>query len=554
MQVLAQNVRGFDGNCVTGKTRIQIRFTDKWIDTLKSSDYSVSGQDVNLIVSKLLENSIKEKDFTYTDVEIQYIPQPGNFMLDKNGARVYDIPHGVEVLSIRDGAPFWEPFRKMTVEDDCEYGTVKVGVRSVDVSTTPSMAVFDTETGLLKKVTPQDAEKKFVPVIIKDPTPSANKYTYEDGWFYGAMASDGFVSGNYAGYTKLDVASREAVAEYVKKHVEGIEPIIIEDSPEKHQKLGVSISLRYNNVKVVKFIEGLGLYHEGYPHNALGKCIPRTFIRDASEEALLGLFSGLMDGDGSVVIDDGNCVRFRFSTSSKPMVESLKYLGYRLGIRTGVTVVPPRGWSAEAYVVLFRTCDVLKYAYQLKFLSGTNRKKFGMFMTDAENTFMRSMDRIPISKEEGEQLLLRLSPSIGGTNAYNNLRVAINDGSCRKTILLIHINEVEAIPTLMSRLCYSDVVAWEKAELVGSVKKGTVYDLLVDDTKVFAVNDGLIIYDTCSWTPIFSEEANKECAEYLRTPGNLILPSGDALADICDDLVKMSMFAMTRDLPDMKKK
>ena len=543
----------FDGNCVTGSTRIQIRFTDKWIEDLKSLDYSVSKQDIDHVIREILKSKITIDGLNYTDVEIKYIPQPGNFVLDKNGARVYDIPEGAEVLSVKDSVPCWKSFRKMTVEDDCEYGTVRVFGRTVEVSTNPSMAVFDVETGELKKVTPVEAEDKFVPAVIKDPSPSANKYAYEDGWFYGAMVSDGFTSGTYAGYTKLDAAIREAVTEYIKKHVEGIEPVIRRETPEMYKKLGESISLRYNNVKVVRFIESLGMYHPDYPHNALGKQINRDFIRDASEDCLLGLFAGLMDGDGSVVIDSGNCVRFRFATSSKPMVESLKYLGYRLGIRTWVTVVPPRGWSAEAYVVLFRTGDVLKYAYQLKFLSGTNRKKFGMFMTDAKNTFMKSMDMLPISKSEGERLLLFLKNSLDGTPAYTNLKYAIRDGRVRKTTLLKYIEEVENVPSLMNRLAYSDVVAWDKAELVGSVKKGTVYDLLVDDTKVFAVNDGLIIYDTCSWTPIFSEEANKECAEYLRTPGNLILPSGDALADICDDLVKMSMFAMTRDLPDLKK-
>ena len=105
----------------------------------------------------------------------------------------------------------------------------------------------------------------------------------------------------------------------------------------------------------------------------------------------------------------------------------------------------------------------------------------------------------------------------------------------------------------IKRICSTTIpgggVGFSRAE-TESTQIGCRYSLNASPrTKCATMFDG----DVCSWTPIFSEEANKECAEYLRTPGNLILPSGDALADICDDLVKMSMFAMTRDLPDLKK-
>ena len=59
--------------------------------------------------------------------------------------------------------------------------------------------------------------------------------------------------------------------------------------------------------------------------------------------------------------------------------------------------------------------------------------------------------------------------------------------------------------------------------------------------------------DTCSWIPIFSKEANAECEKYIHTQGNYILPSGQPLADMFDDLIKLSMHAMTREPPELKK-
>jgi len=76
--------------------------------------------------------------------------------------------------------------------------------------------------------------------------------------------------------------------------------------------------------------------------------------------------------------------------------------------------------------------------------------------------------------------------------------------------------------------------------------------LMLHPTRLKSLNadfDG----DTCSWIPVFSKEANEEIAKYIKTPGNYILPSGDPLAAMCDDLIGLNMLAMTRDVPDLKK-
>ena len=60
--------------------------------------------------------------------------------------------------------------------------------------------------------------------------------------------------------------------------------------------------------------------------------------------------------------------------------------------------------------------------------------------------------------------------------------------------------------------------------------------------------------DTVSWIPIFSEEANAECSKYLHSASNYILPSGNTLARMADDIVSMTIHALTRDVPDLQKK
>ena len=70
---------------------------------------------------------------------------------------------------------------------------------------------------------------------------------------------------------------------------------------------------------------------------------------------------------------------------------------------------------------------------------------------------------------------------------------------------------------------------------------------------MYAVNNGVIVFDTCSWIPVFSKEANEEIDKYMKTKGNYILPSGDTLPSMFDDLIGLNMLAMTRDVPELKK-
>ena len=58
--------------------------------------------------------------------------------------------------------------------------------------------------------------------------------------------------------------------------------------------------------------------------------------------------------------------------------------------------------------------------------------------------------------------------------------------------------------------------------------------------------------DTTSWIPIFSEEANRECENFIHSQANYMLPSGSTLAKMSDDILNITIHALTRDVPDLK--
>lgn len=542
----------FDGNCVLGDTKIQIRFTKLWLEVIKTLDYKVSGQLPSVIENNLLKHSQiyvdPSKHVTYySDVNIEDIPRPGEYQVDKNGAHVFTLPNGCEVLSIVDSKPTWCSFDKVTVETDCEYIRLKVGGRHVDVSTNPSVAVFDHETGGLKKVKPVDAQNCFVPVVIRDRLPFGKIGSYDDGWLLGVLVSDGYLTEKYLGYTKLDPKLRERVINLLQNAV--AKDILFKTYSEGpgENKLGSSESIHFTDERVKNFAETLNMY-TSETRNALTKTIPLNTIMNASEDYCLGLLAGLLDGDGSVVYDTSHDnIQFRFSTSSAALKTAVCRLLYRLGIRYNVTVVPARGWSKETYVVLMRESEMRYYRDQLICFGDTNSRVLEIWKAGFDD--VKAVDPIPLTVSERDALTEIAKSTFPEDVQFFN-RVIIS-GFTRSRLFRYIQYIKDSHPSLVKRIVNSDV-CWRLAKVDGAVKVGTVYDLLVPESKVFAVNNGLIIYDTISWIPIFSKEANEECEAYTMDISNYVMPSGDPVT-ACDDLCNITMYAMTAEPPKSKK-
>ena len=536
----------YDGNCLVGSTKLQIRYNPLWLVMIEELDYSVSGQNVDTVVSALKRdvyiNRSELTEIAYASVRFDEMPQPGPFALDKNGAKVYDIPPGCEVLTLENGIPCWRPFDKITVEEDCEYRKIKVGGRFAEVSTNPSVAIFDYGSGQLKKVTPIEAEGKFAPTIIKDISPYGKIGTYMDGWFLGAMVSDGYLEDRYLGYTKLDELSRSKVVAYIKSKI-GDDVVFKEytESPETGaNKLAKSISLHFTDARVKAWAETFDMYSDT-PRNALTKRISMKHLMNGTREFLVGLFAGLMDGDGTITRDkDTGTIAFRLSTSSRALVESVKVLAYKLGIRYGVSVMPPRNWSKEAYVVLFNASDSVGIRDELVCFEPTNVLKLEMWKMQHVRV---CTDMLPLSESE-RKTMVDVVRKHGDTLDLNYFRYRKLDDGFMRSKFHKYLEWVEDLNIVHRVKCWS--VHWDKVKLVGDVSRATVYDILVPSSKVFAVNNGLIVYDTVSWIPILGEDANEECERYVHDVSNYVFPNGTSQIGT-DDLIDITLRAMTCD-------
>jgi len=68
-------------------------------------------------------------------------------------------------------------------------------------------------------------------------------------------------------------------------------------------------------------------------------------------------------------------------------------------------------------------------------------------------------------------------------------------------------------------------IMWERIEKITPAGRREVFDLAVPRTKIFAVNDGLVIYDTMNFHVPKSKDAVKEAFELLLPSKSLIQPA-----------------------------
>lgn len=193
-QVLAGLGADFDGNCVVGSTTTKIRFTNSWLDTIKQSDYSVSNQNVENVVSTIV-NKIYHTDneWNYAEVRMDEFPQPGTFTLDRHGAKVYEIPDGcyVESFDSTSTTIVFEPIKHITVEDRCDTAKIILRSKSVQVSINESVAVFDRSSGGIKRIKPLECSNNtYIPVVVKSNQPFGTYGTADAGFKYGVSIHD----------------------------------------------------------------------------------------------------------------------------------------------------------------------------------------------------------------------------------------------------------------------------------------------------------------------------------------------------------------------------
>lgn len=502
----------FDGNCCVGSTKITLEI--HWgvaYNSLSRPDNLAAWEGFKM---RLVQSGqvVLERDSSIVVVRIDDFPRLGPAVKDTNGADVYLVPDGVRVLSYdhKNCRVSFEPVTRFTVDKQhpCHLVTTARG-KTVEVSSNESLVAFNNETGDIEKIKPADCVGRQVPTVRS--VGVFGDYGDRDlGWWYGCLVADGWVSSRTVGYSKSDPVKREEFLRLTKK---------LFGDCVSHEYLAAKVEGKYadsakihvNNKQIAEIVESVyeaSANPEG--RGALRKKLPDSLLARGSRECLFGLLSGLLDGDAFVGWTPSKTKPQFFAnlyTSSPYLVEDLVYLGCRLGIRCSVSKTPARNNSEESFTVCLSTVDLKKVAAELFLIGGEASKALEEFIA-SEFGLRETRDSVPITAAQAK--LLADGCRSHDATLYSTCRAAtksyrIGRESAQRALAFVQGTAPE-LDSLRKLVANVDIV-WDIYESAVETKAQDVFDLEIPTTKVFAVHNGLVIYDTANiHVPVYDKE------------------------------------------------
>ena len=445
-----------------------------WDNTNSNVSLGIS----DLATTDCLENLPSEKDLPVLNGQqaLCYAPETGEQFHAK-----------IKSISVSRGVPCYE--------------VTTSGGRSAIVGGNWSLIAYNSTTGKLDYVSPENAQGKLVPVVKKRQI-TGDYYTMELGWFYGALISDGWVRNNMVGYAKTCQKKRNYFERVAREQIH--ENFVCHTYHEKavvgENKLGDSVKIHLNGIdlaqRVVNCVDET-LPHEG--RRALYKFIPPEILYGGSQYFLLGLLAGLLEGDGSLGWNYAmkkTRAYIRYSTSSPRLVEDIRVLGTLLGFRVSVTVTPPRGLSKTAYNLSPSIPDMHVLFQELQFVSSKAQEfqnEFSELSKPKDNC-----DIVPVIASEAKTAADYLPKSRDTPKefmtVYSAFRAAMRHGRLSRDGAKRYLSYLpETMCPELRKQVASDSIIWERYKKVERITSGDIYGLQLEGSEISSLENGLII-------------------------------------------------------------
>lgn len=522
-------------------------------------------------IHSIIEDNWKTNKNMIIEVEIKDIPYDcSTLRKDKNGADVYDVVGDLKALVYTpEGGVQWEKIETLTIEDGCDLKSVTTNRgQNVVCSSNESLAAFDPNGGL-RRIKPVDAVirdgegkvvfQEAVPVVKRYPVKRAeNKPTDKElGWLLGVFVSDGTFDGQTITYTKDNSALRAKFVECLAR-LSGNADLVLNaktyqemHDAETNQGIGgLSTKIHVNGNLLPAWLQKLLLScYDEESRNAKEQrsCLSKKLPGDVfaySEDMLFGLLSGLIDGDGTIGVNKSRKkpqVQIALCTSSLYLRDCIRTVFQALGIPYRASVVKPKdgrrqkvdNWcipvSTEWFYDNMDKLDIVTEYEGIQILRAEPPVCSSKNVSPVSYYALTKLrDAYPeIKKEQGWPSTLCKANTEQGYNLFT-MDKAVKYAKLIKE----HVTGYENDPALVAvvNAALSGDVMWAKYEKVEDYPTETVYDLHIPHAKVFALDNGLIVYDTVNVHVPSTDEAVKETYETL-------LPSAHPFADRSGDSI-----------------
>lgn len=283
-----------------------------------------------------------------------------------------------------------------------------------------------------------------------------------------------------------------------------------------------SLSIKHT----VTFKPLANILHGSIGYGSLNKKLPLWWIR-TSLEFRWGLFSGLLDTDGSISISNKQ-VRCSYSTSSSNLAFDIMSLSASLDLKCSLTTHRRKHKENFEYVITFTRDSLKKIKDHVCLYNDDKRKKLNKYKESKDLSYTTTPN-IDIDKFLKIRPLLKTHGNVMVTDHIRHNLLKSKNGELfwlKKDVYnILYESNKEVMKNdpywkELYNLTNSKDIEWVCIKKINRLDSVTeAYDLTVPPYNTFVLDssNGVVVYDTVSFTIVYTEESVKEIDQFLKT-------------------------------------
>lgn len=562
----------YDGDSVLGSTLI--RYNPKKMNSsvkrsLNKNIIAVVKSLNNVLFNgeKLKENNMivgkKHIVYNYGLVSMMNFPK-GKLIKSEGNKEFYEVPDGIEVLTMWNGEEKWVKPESYSIHKDLTMLSVRTHKgNTIECSNDASIVTVD-ENLNYKRTNP------FIGMTIPFIKDSVNRLIYKRnfryvlesegikfklntdlGYLFGAIIGDGWVNHHGERMTDIMLASvTNSIPNYISEVLKeygwtGVMTSI--ESP--HEFKGYeSFSVKHT----WRFGPMANLLRKHIGHKAENKKLPNFWL-NTPEGFRWGLLAGLLDTDGTVGTDKNSRINLAYTTISHDLAYGFQALCNSLGLTANVNVFLRKNRdNRPEYNIGLTNDSILKAKEKLKLMHPNKVKNLANINPKLDINLNKYTPNIPIARLE------ELRNHIGYNKRdretlplYNRVADAIK--KARNNEYGMGYFAIPIIKPIMERykdffdkseywskfrnMVLNENIEWEVIRSVLTLgDRMDAYDITVPPFNTFVLQNGAIVYDTCSFNIVFTEESVKEINDMFNNPDFYLLPDNSFLSSSSIDI------------------
>lgn len=290
-------------------------------------------------------------------------------------------------------------------------------------------------------------------------------------------------------------------------------------------------------------------------HGAMNKQLPSFWV-NTSAGFRWGLYSGLIDTDGTVVISALGHKAISYSTTSQKLAYEISGLIHSLGMSSSTTVSQRKSGTIE-YSIRSTLGTFKRAKDKLKLLNENKAKNLDLINTHLDNVIeVEYTPTLPLYRlQELRTFLNNQKDNASASKVSNVIKVASEPygGSFQKHVIL---DIITAYPYFFKRddfwskyrdMVLDDTIEWVMIKEVTPLPEITeAYDLTCPPHCTFVMENGIVVYDTVSFNTVLTKESVNEIDKIFNSKSFYIMPNGTLTYSVSTDTLEFVLKSLSK--------